>query len=323
MKKNIILLTGSDTYGIEQEVKKWIRVFSERHSDINIDRIALNSIKENGSIIQQNILSGGLFAEKRLFVISGGNEKRDKTTNFVEFFEPIFDSLPDDHFLLFHSLSERGLDLEKVLVKIGDVKRFGNIYSATLWEGRYPNLDTQIIKKVLSEYEMMDGVLEDWEKNTSQSHMIAGTLESLELLSLSWKPSQEDIDFAIGTEWWGKIFDLIDAVNNLDTKKALTLFERIAGTKTMFEFLPSYIGLLRSVLYVKYMDHHKLPTTGIKVHPYVLGKTLRSKISYVQISKLYTSMVRASIAYKSGKWMKDVELWRIFEIELGIIWLKK
>lgn len=323
MKKNIILLTGSDTYGIEQEVKKWIRVFSERHSDINIDRIALNSIKENASTIQQNMLSGGLFAEKRLFVISGGNEKRDKTTNFVEFFEPIFDSLPDDHFLLFHSLSERWADLEKILVKIGDVKQFGNIYSATLWEGRYPNLDTRVIKKVLSEYEMMDGVLEDWEKNTSQSHMIAGTLESLELLSLSWKPSQEDIDFAIGTEWWGKIFDLIDAVNNLDTKKALTLFERIAWTKTMFEFLPSYIGLLRSVLYVKYMDYHKLPTTGIKVHPYVLSKTLRSKISYVQISKLYTSMVRTSIAYKSGKWMKDVELWRIFEIELGIIWLKK
>ena len=107
MKKNIILLTGSDTYGIEQEVKKWIRVFSERHSDINIDHIQLNTIRENSSIIQQNMLSGGLFAEKRLFVISGGNEKRDKTTNFVEFFESIFDSLPDDHFLLFHSLSER------------------------------------------------------------------------------------------------------------------------------------------------------------------------------------------------------------------------
>jgi hypothetical protein len=55
----------------------------------------------------------------------------------------------------------------------------------------------------------------------------------------------------------------------------------------------------------------------------VLKKNLASKISYRDIYKLYTHMVRASIAYKSGKWMKDVELWRILEIELGIIWLKK
>ncbi len=44
---------------------------------------------------------------------------------------------------------------------------------------------------------MMDAVLEDWEKNMSQSHMIAGTLESLELLSLSKKINQEDIDAVI------------------------------------------------------------------------------------------------------------------------------
>jgi len=323
MKKNIILLTGTDTYGIEQEVKKWIRVFSERHSDINIDHIYLNSLKENASMISQNMLSGGLFAEKRLFVISGGNEKRDKTTDFVGFFESIFESRPDDHFLLFHSLRERWVDLERMIAKIWDVKRFWNIYSVGLWENRYPSLDTQVIKKVLWEYEMMDAVLEDWEKNTSQSHLIAWTLESLELLSLSEKLIQEDIDAIIWTLWWAKIFDLIDAINNLDRNKALKLFEKIAWSKSMFEFLPSYIWLLRSALYVKYLDHHKLSTTGIKVHPYVLKKTIASKISYTQLSKLYQHMIETSIAYKSGKWMKDVELWRIFEIELGIIWLKK
>lgn len=323
MKKNIILLTGTDTYGIEQEVKKWIRLFWERHSEANIDHIYLNSLKENSSMIRQNMLSGWLFAEKRLFVISGGNEKRDKTTDFVLFFESVFESLPDDHYLLFHSLRERWIDLEKILVRIGDVKRFGNIYSASLWENRYPKLNNQVIKKVLWEYEMIDSVLEEWEKNTSESHMIAGTFEALELLSLSKKLNGEDIDAAIGADGWGKVFDLIDAVNNLDSNKALSIFGKISGTKSMFEFLPSYIWLLRNVLYIKYLNHHKLPTAWIKIHPYVLGKTLKSKISYLQISELYGRMVRANIAYKSGKWMKDIELWRILEIELGIIWLKK
>lgn len=322
MKKNIILLTGTDTYGIEQEVRRWTRAFAERQSEINIEHIKLDSIKEHGRTIEQNILSGGLFTEKRLFIISGGNEKRDKTTDFVAFFEPILATLPDDHFLLFHSLKERWLELEKSLIKIWDTKRFWNIFSFETWKDRYPGVDRWVIKKVLSEYEMMDNILEDWERTISKSHLIAGTLESLEILSLSGTISSDDIDAVIWTQWWAKTFDLIDAVTNLDTQKSLKIFEKIAGTKSMFEFLPSYIWLLRSILYIKYLEYHKSPLTNIKVHPYVLKKTLASKISYQKILSLYTSMVRVDTAYKSGKWMKDIELWRILEIELGLIGLK-
>ncbi len=69
----------------------------------------------------------------------------------------------------------------------------------------------------------------------------------------------------------------------------------------MFEFVPSFIGLLRSTLYIKYLAHHHLPTTEIKVHPFVLKKTLASRISLRQITKLYHRMVDMNIAYKSGK----------------------
>jgi hypothetical protein len=34
-------------------------------------------------------------------------------------------------------------------------------------------------------------------------------------------------------------------------------------------------------------------------------------------------MIQTSIAYKSGKLTKDIELWIILKIELGIMWLKK
>lgn len=323
MKKNIILITGNDTYGIDQEVKRWVKAFSDRHSEFNIDHIYLNSVKEHGAMIRQNILSGGLFVEKRLFIISGGNEKRDKTTDFVEFFEPIFDTLPDDHFLLFHSLKERWTELEKILVKIWDIKRFGNIYSTEIWKERYPNIETKIIKKVIEEYAIMDTVLEEWEKNSSQSHMIAGTLESLELLSLSKNIDQDDIDAIIGIEIWAKNFDLIDAISNLDSKKALNIFKRISATKSVTDFFSSYIGLLRSIVYIKYFIDQNIPTTDLKLHPYVLKKILASKITYKKIRELYTSMVQANIAYKSGKWMKDIELWCILAIELGIMWLKK
>jgi DNA polymerase III delta subunit len=322
MKKNIVLISGRDTYGVEQEVRKWVTLFRERQSDINIDRISLETLRDGGQI-RQNMLSGGLFAEKRLFVISGGNEKRDKTTDFVAFFTDVFESLPDDHILLFHSLRERAEALAPMIAKIWDVRKHNDLYSKTLWKSRYKELDDRTIAKVISAYEQIDAVLEDWEKNTSMSHVIAGTLEALELIALDRATTDEDIEAMIGTEWGGRTFDLIDAIGALDTKKALQIFGKIASTKSMFEFVPSFIWLLRSTLYIKYLAHHHIPTTSIKIHPFVLKKTLASRISLEQITKLYRHMVIMSIAYKSGKWMKDVELWRIFEIELGIIWLKK
>lgn len=323
MKKNIILLTGSDTYSIEKEVAKWTRTFSERHSDINIERVYLDSLKSDASSIRQNMLSGWLFVEKRLFVISGGNEKRDKTTDFVAFFTWLFSELPDDHFLLFYNLRERATEIIPLLRKIGDTKEFSWIYKSELWEKHFPQLETKIIQKVLREYGLIESVLEEWEKNTSMSHMIAGTLESLELLALSKSITDEDIMIAIGDSGSGKNFDLIDAITSLDTHKALEIFTKIKDNKNMYQFLSSFIWLLRSVIYAKYAAHHSIPTTRLKIHPYVLHKSINARISLVQITKLYHRMIATNIAYKSGKWMKDAELWHILEIELGIIWLKK
>lgn len=169
----------------------------------------------------------------------------------------------------------------------------------------------------------IDGLTEEREKNTLISHSIAHTLTSLSDLSRTQQVSEQDIDDLIGDVGGGKIFDLVDAILAVNTKKALQIFERIALTKTMFEFLPSFLGLLRNSLYIKYLSEHHLPTTGVKVHPFVLKKTLTSRISLEKIQKLYTHLVEASIAYKSGKWMRDVELWRILAIELGILGLKK
>jgi hypothetical protein len=53
---------------------------------------------------------------------------------------------------------------------------------------------------VISAYERIDGVLEEWEKNVSMSHVIAGTLEALELIALDRAITDEDIDAVIGAE---------------------------------------------------------------------------------------------------------------------------
>lgn len=69
-KKNIIFIQGKDSYGVDLEKEKLIRAFRERHNAHNIDVIRIEEIKD-WRTVEQDALSIGLFAEKRLFSFSG------------------------------------------------------------------------------------------------------------------------------------------------------------------------------------------------------------------------------------------------------------
>ncbi len=42
MKKNIIYITGNDSYGVEMEIQRWLGVFQSKFGNINIDRYDLS-----------------------------------------------------------------------------------------------------------------------------------------------------------------------------------------------------------------------------------------------------------------------------------------
>lgn len=66
--KNIIHITGNDSYGIELELRRWIGAFQSKYGNINIDRYDLGEITPRDSI-KDILVSYGLFAEKRLFIL--------------------------------------------------------------------------------------------------------------------------------------------------------------------------------------------------------------------------------------------------------------
>lgn len=136
-------------------------------------------------------------------------------------------------------------------------------------------------------------------KNPDIGHVIATTLESIMLAG------DINTDALIHTEGGGKMFDLIDLILAERTKESINLMRRILETTNPAEFLPSLIGLLRSHLYIKFLA--KIGKDGneigniIKVHPFVLKKSLVSKIRYERLAKLFQEIVTANKAYKSGK----------------------
>lgn len=324
MRKNIIFFSGSDTYGIERAIARWKNAFESKYGSINIDRYHLENT-DLYSQIRDQLLMTGLFAEKRLFIFSWGREKTSKS-DFWEILETMSEMIPEDHFLMFHNIGIKEEKLINWLEKNADHRKYNDTYSRDLWEERFGDIDGRIIDRVLQIYGNAEKNKEEEKKNPYVSHDIGNTLEIISSLDEKDR-TQQNIDELIHTDWWGKMFDLIDLISAIKIQKSIDLLRNISLTMKSRELLPLLIWLTRSGVYIKYLEHIWLEpsqiTGVIKVHPFVLKKNLASPISYQQISRFYQELLEINRAYKSGKWLQDTELWSIFWIELAIMGLKK
>ncbi len=341
-KKNIIYITGIDTYWVRGEKERWKQLFRERQGSENIEEIRIEEVTD-WSMIEQNMQSMGLFAEKRLWCISWGKKKRkeentDEEKDSVKLAKKkeseiesriltFAENIGEEQILIFSSLN---YDSEKwVLIpwleKHAQVKKFTTLWSTESWGKRFPNLDISTIEKVLWAYKEAETTKE--ETSSTVSDAIWWSLEKLSLLRESWPVWDIDIWESLDRAYSGKIFDLSDALLAKDFGKSLKLLKRILESMTPYELLPVLIWGLRSAVYVKYFLVQKVSEKEIqkmlKVHPYVFSKIVQSRISYWEIRELYSKLIDANIAYKSGGWMRDTELWRIFAIELAILGLQK
>jgi len=324
MLKNIIYITGNDTYGVEKELSRFVKVFEEKYSGINIDRYRLED-KSMISHIRDNLFTVGLFSEKRLFIFSWWWEWKGKKWWFEEILTTLGENLPEDHFCIFHSVDKKEVVLIQWLEKYADVRSINTLWSKEAWEKRFPDLEEKVIEKVISLYKESEWEKEDADKNVFIGHMIAHSLEVSTLYEWEKEYALEDIAQSIGASW--KIFSLIDAIMQTEQEKALSLFKKIVGHTSWTEVLSSLIWLLRNNLYILYVREKRKDIKSIpsmwRIHPFVQKKAMSSKISFEKLSSIYNKLININIRYKSGKGMKDSELWRILEIELVLFELKK
>jgi DNA polymerase III delta subunit len=268
----------------------------------------------------------GLFSEKRLFLCSWWIGKKGKEGGFLPVIESIVGHIPEDHFIIFHNIHPKETTLIEWLKKEADNRVYDTVWEREIWTKRFPDIESASIQQVLQTYSMSEKSKEETEKNPDMSYLIWNTLQIIDLMPRSLR-NEEIIREVIHADGGGKIFDLIDTINAGNAKKSIEIFRKILETTKIRELLPSLIGLMRNSLYIKYLHHigtreSEIPQV-IKVHPFVLKKTLQSPLSFEKTSEFYKKLVYISKAYKSGKWLQDSELWSIFEIELALMGLKK
>ncbi len=341
-QKNIIYITGIDTYWVRGEKERWKQLFRERQGSENIEEIRIEEVTD-WSRIEQNMQSMGLFAEKRLWCISWGKKKRKeedveeekesvklakkKESEIESRILALVENIGDEQVVIFSWLNYDSAKWVLIpwLEKHAQIKKFNTLWSGESWEKRFPNLDTSVVEKVLQAYKDAESTKE--ETSITVSDAIWWSLEKLSLLRESWTIRDEAIWESLDRAYSGKIFDLSDAILARDFRKSMKLLKRILESTTPYELLPVLIGGLRSAVYMKYLQTRgiweKEVQKLLKVHPYVFSKVMQSRISYREINQFYSKLIDANIAYKSGGWMQDTELWRIFAIELAILGLQK
>lgn len=324
-KKNIILIQGKDRVGVENEVNMLIRAFRERQNDTNIEIFELSTITEYRTI-EQHLLSVWLFVEKRFFVFKG-NFTDKKEAERDAFFLKILKEIDSETFIVFVPDDEISWTLGLWIKENGDIRSFSDLFSEESWKKRFPTLDDSVIREVIRKYSQLYALYEEKKKPKNTSLLISETFVKLSLLKESAVIQWNDIDDSIVLEWSGKLFDFIDAILAQDVKQAWHMFHLLANETTMQNFLPGFITLFRSSVYVRYLKQKNYSEGEIvkilKLHPYVAKKSYSSRIPWPLLRDFYDKIVQVNIAYRSGKWLHDHELWRIFSIERAIMSLKK
>ena len=333
-KKNIIYITGKDRYKIDEETHRFIQAFGLRQDASNIDTYRIDDIRD-WWVIRQAVQTMGLFVEKRLFIFYGDmkkdttkseKSKTDKKSTEAEIeLLALCKEITDDTFLIFSWVSmDTKSPLRGWLETHGDVRRYDTLWDHISWWTRYPLLNTQDIHYILKRYRESS---DDTSEEGAISYSIAGSLEKLSLLRASRNLNQDDYDASLFIESEGKIFDLCDAILRGDAGRSLQIFHTLLEATNIHAFLASFIGLIRPSVYVKYLREMRKSQSEISsilwAHPYVIQKSYESRISYVSLQRFYDKILSLNIAYRSGKGRKDPELWRIFDIELAIMGLKK
>ena len=333
-KKNIIYITGKDRYRVDEETERFIEAFRLRQDASNIDTYRIEDIRD-WRPIRQAVQTMGLFVEKRLFIFHGSTKRETTKTEKGKWDKKsaeaevqllaLCEEITDDTFLIFSWVSmDTKSHLRSWLEAHGDIRRYDELWDHTSWWARYPLLETQDIRYILKRYEeSSDGTSEVG----TISYSIAGSLEKLSLLRASRNLSQDDYDASLFLESEGKMFDLCDAILRGDAGRSLRIFHTLLEGTNIHAFLASFIGLIRPSVYVKYLreigKNQSEISSILSVHPYVIQKSYESRITYTSLQRFYDKILSLNIAYRSGKGRKDPELWRIFDIELAIMGLKK
>ncbi|MDD2487549.1 MAG: DNA polymerase III subunit delta [Candidatus Gracilibacteria bacterium] len=320
-KSNIIFFTGENQVFLQKELDRWVSVFIEKHGDFNVSKI--NNENISAEILETELLTMSFLGGFKLIMIedfpSKINEKdteKENKRNFDEIILSLLDRIPDSNFVLFiEGFPDKRKSLYKKLIDIAQVKEYKNLEGEGLRDyirKRLINIDTDAITRLI-------------QYKNSEINKIEAEIDKLYLFKMHDRITEDDIRKYVIPEIEISIFQLTDAIFELNPKKSIDSLNLILETNNIFQVFSTIMSNMRTFLYIIYLSKDGLSKNEIVsllgIHPFIYDKS--KNINPVKIKELFEKFVDIDKKSKSGELIQDSDNGIRLALEKSLINLKK
>jgi len=320
-KSNLIFFTWENLVFLNRDLLKWISLFTEKHWDFNISRFSLDNISKIN--IGSELTTMPFLGSHRLIILewfpSKATEKAEEqeNKNFDEIILENLEKIPDNNILVFvESTPDKRKSLYKKLLETAQVKEYNNIE----WEElrnyirtRLINIDSNAISKLITY------------KNSSLNK-IEAEIDKLHLFKMNDRVTEDDIRNYVIPEIEISIFELTDAISELNSMKGISALKTILDSNSIFQVFSVIISNLRNFLYInflleKWFKKDEIVST-LKIHPFLVDKTRNVRNIWV-LKALFANLLKIDKQSKTGELIWDGENALRLALEKEILNLKK
>ncbi|EKD65883.1 MAG: hypothetical protein ACD_49C00077G0011 [uncultured bacterium (gcode 4)] len=325
-KSNLIFFTWENLVFLNRDLLKWISLFTEKHWDFNISRFSSDNISKIN--ISAELTTMPFLGSHRLIILewfpSKATEKTEDSTkviqefkNFDEIILENLDKIPDNNILVFvESAPDKRKSLYKKLLETAQVKEYKNIE----WEelrnyirSRLINIDSSAISKLINY------------KNSSLNK-IEAEIDKLHLFKMNDRITEDDIRNYVIPEIEISIFELTDAIQELNSMKWISSLKTILDSNSIFQVFSVIMSNLRNFLYINFLLEKWFKKDEIvsvlKIHPFLVEKTRNVRNIWV-LKSLFANLLKIDKQSKTGELIWDWENALRLALEKEILNLKK
>ncbi len=289
----IKVFSGTNTY------ESFLAALKEakKISDSSIKYINGDEISSVGDIL--NLTEGiGLFQEKNTYFIKRLFYKASIEEEFIEQFEVL-----DKNDIVIWL--DQNLDGKKKIAKFLKAEK-----RITIFEKQKPWQVEKWIETFLKNFSFnlnKEQIIFLLQISDSDKWIIRSELQKIEIFckknSLS-KLSDEQFNELLGTEYSGNIWDFLDFFGNKKYKDAKEELEKLLRNSDLSQYIISMLNReLQLILDVQYIKKTNGDFKSLKLHPFVLQKTLRKAESFssYETERLINSLLELDLSIKKGE----------------------
>lgn len=300
----IIFLYGQDTYRSRRKLNEFVARYKEVHKEgSGLRRLEGRDLDFRS--FQQEIETGTIFGEKKLFILEGVFSNQEFKDLFIKNKKRILSS--NTTILIYETKKIEKKDrFFKFLLKNSKTQEFGFLKGRQLekWAiSEFSRYRVKIQQRALSQ--LIDFVGPDTWRMTNEIRKLSSYKGRNSVVE------EDDVRALVKPKIESDIFKTINAIAKKDRKTALGLIRAHLNSGESPFYLFSMIDFqFRNLLVVKDLLERGLSPYSSGIHPYVIKKTLPllGKFTSGQLKKIYRRLFELDLEIKSGKMSPELGL---------------